>query len=81
MKHENDDSAMANMWSWTWWLWPNCVCVADMVTDELWEWLYLQQDKDTSEQGTSIVDDEDGHLIYQAGDLLQARCTSIFVMF
>jgi hypothetical protein len=40
--------------------------------------VYLQQDqKDNSEQGTCIADDDDGHLIYQAGDLLQARCTSI----
>ncbi|XP_076084076.1 uncharacterized protein LOC143054875 isoform X3 [Mytilus galloprovincialis] len=32
-----------------------------------------QDQKDTSEQGTCIADDDDGHLIYQAGDLLQAR--------
>ncbi|CAC5424841.1 CLK2_3 [Mytilus coruscus] len=34
---------------------------------------FLQDQKDTSEQGTCIADDDDGHLIYQAGDLLQAR--------
>lgn len=57
------------------------VCVAD-IGGLLIGIVYLQQDqKDTSEQGTCIADDDDGHLIYQAGDLLQARCTSIFVMF
>ena len=54
------------------------LCVAE--PGGLLPWIvYLQQDqKDNSEQGTCIADDDDGHLIYQAGDLLQARCTSIF---
>lgn len=42
-------------------------------------WVLMEQDE--SEAGPRVVDDEEGHLIYQAGDVLQARCTRLFVTF
>ena len=38
---------------------------------------WLQQDRQGAGDGPCIQDDDDGHLIYQAGDILQARCTHI----
>lgn len=45
------------------------------------DWLPWKQGRDSGDRGHKVKDDEDGHLIYQEGDLLQARCTCHFVMF
>lgn len=50
-------------------------CVAD------WDWLLWEQDRGSGDGGQKVRDDEDGHLLYEAGDILQARCTWHFVMF
>jgi len=52
-----------------------------MVYGCWWEWLPWIQGQDSGDRGHKVRDDEDGHLIYQEGDILQARCTCHFVMF
>lgn len=44
-------------------------------------WLPWKQGRDSGDRGHKVRDDEDGHLIYTEGDILQARCTWHFVMF
>lgn len=45
-------------------------------------WLPWKQGRESGgDKGQKIKDDEDGHLVYTEGDILQARCTCHFVMF
>lgn len=58
------------------------LCCAAAAADRLAGWLAgLQEHGESGGVGRgeekSIEDDEDGHLIYRAGDLLQARCNHI----
>ena len=57
-----------------------------MMVNGLWLMVDVEidrrvQDRQGAGEGPQIQDDDDGHLIYQAGDILQARCTHIFVTF
>lgn len=49
--------------SWVLWWW--------------WWWWFGQEQKSHRDErkSRSVIDDEQGHLVYRSGDLLQARCT------
>ena len=36
------------------------------------------QGRESTDRGHKVRDDEDGHLVYTEGDILQARCTWTF---
>lgn len=38
------------------------------------------QNRHRTSEAPSVEDDSDGHLIYRVGDVLQARCTHIFIV-
>lgn len=64
----------------SWWncIWLAAVCVTGLLFGKMVLWV---QDRGSGDGSHKVRDDEDGHLVYQAGDILQARCTWHFVMF
>ena len=60
--------------------WMNCTCEMDALPGRKQK---PTSGEETSRDASSFKDDEDGHLIYRHGDMLNSRCTNLscFVLY
>lgn len=62
----SSDRCVLARWPWRWWPWLMC--------------LWLMSDDPQSSRAPSVEDDDEGHLIYRSGDVLQDRCSWILLL-